>query len=297
MPEFVLRRFFTEAGYGCLIGMATLVPGISGGTVAYLLGIYTRLIAVLAALNADWWVALARLDTKRLAFPDWPLLPALMTGTLIVTALLIWGIGLHEWIAAWPRPFHGLFCGLIMATIWLFLFDTRFCPYRATVWFCGGATTGVLLLSGLSTQLPLHPLILFVAGAISLASMLLPGVSGAYLLLLLGLYTPMLDALATFDFAILMPFAVGGVSGLLLCARLLDYLLRYHRKPLLFFVNGLLLVSLWQIWPFSNLLSDATIHPVDSPWVVGIAFLIGLALTLLLHAARQRATKASLSHD
>lgn len=291
MAEFALRRFVAEAGYGCLIGIATLVPGVSGGTVAYLLGIYTRLIAVLAALNAGWWLALARLDTKRLAFPDWPLLPSLVTGILAAVALLVWGIGLHEWIAAWPRPFHGLFLGLIMATIWLFLRDTRFCPYRATVWFCGGATTGVLLLSGLSADVPLHPPMLFLAGALSLASMLVPGVSGAYLLLLLGLYTPVLDALATLDLAILIPFFGGGMFGLLLCARLLDYLLRHHRKPLLFFINGLLLVSLAQIWPFSTLQAGAVIHPANSPWAAGIACLVGLSLTLFLHAAHQRITK------
>lgn len=297
MAEFALRRFVAEAGYGCLIGMATLVPGVSGGTVAYLLGIYTRLIAVLAALNVDWWLALARFDVKRLAFPDWPLLPALMTGVLTAVVVLVWGIGLHEWVVAWPRPFHGLFLGLIMATIWLFLRDTRFCPYRATVWFCGGATAGVLLLSGLSADVPLHPLMLFVAGALSLASMLVPGVSGAYLLLLLGLYTPVLDALATLDLGILMPFFLGGMAGLLLCARLLNYLLRHHRKPLLFFINGLLLVSLEQIWPFSTLQAGAVIHPANSPWAAGIACLVGLALVLLLDAARRRVAKPGSPRD
>ena len=118
--------------------------------------------------------------------------------------------------------------------------------------------------------------------------MLVPGVSGAYLLLLLGLYAPVLEAIAGFDFAVLAPFAAGGVAGLLLCARLLDYLLRRHREPLLFFINGLLLVSLQRIWPFAALPAHATVHPANSAWAAAGALLAGLVCALLMMGAARR---------
>lgn len=284
-----LRRFLIEVGYGFCIGAAALVPGISGGTVAYLCGIYPRLIAALAALDLSWCAALLRLDTARLVCRDGPLLVALAVGLSAALAALAGVVELHQWIRVWPRPFHGLFCGMILGTILLFLRDGGYRWRRDVPWLCAGGLAGFTLLAGLSAQLEPHAPELFVAGSAVLVSMLVPGVSGAYLLLLLGLYDPVLEAISGLYAAVLVPFAAGGAVGLLLGVRLLHYLLRRHRAALLAFINGLLLVSLQRIWPFSTLPAAAAAHPANGPWVAGAALLAGLAVTLLLHPGRQRA--------
>ncbi len=268
------QRFLLETGYGFFMGAATLVPGISAGTVAFILGIYPRVIAALAALNADWWRALCRLDRARLAVDGWQLLLALGTGACVALLLLVGG--LLEWIQLWPQQFRGLFCGMILGSILLFLCTMGGGTLRLLWWLLAGAVTGMLLLTGLSlVALPVHPAALFLAGMIALATMLVPGLSGAYILLLLGLYETVLTAVDEFRLELLVPFAAGGLLGLLLFARLLNLLLRRYQTALLLFVNGLLLVSLQHIWPFAGELWAPTNRAAGTAVVVGLAITLG----------------------
>ena len=267
------HRFLIETGYGFVMGAATLVPGLSAGTVAFVFGIYPRVIAALAALNADWWRALCRWERARLAVDGWQLLLALGIGMGMALVLLVGG--LLEWIQLWPQQFRGLFCGMILGSILLFLLGMGNCTLRLLWWLLAGAITGMLLLTGLSfVALPVHPAALFLAGMIALATMLIPGLSGAYVLLLLGLYETVLTAVDEFRLELLVPFAAGGLLGLLLFTRLLNLLLQRYQTALLLFINGLLLVSLQHLWPFTGELWAATNR------AAGIAVVVGLAITL-----------------
>ncbi len=239
---------------GIAMGAADIVPGVSGGTVALMTGIYDRLIRAIVAVDRD---CLGLLISGRLSAVwqriDGVFLLPLLLG--IVTAIFALASTIHWLLEAYPQPLWALFSGLILASGMLLLRDEVLLNRLDRVlWFSLGVVIAVViafmpplaLLSGLPG--------LFVAGAIAICAMILPGISGSFMLLLMGMYTPVLAAVRNIEIVNLMVFAAGCVAGLASFSRLLDVLLRSYRMSAMAFLCGVLMGSLVAVWPWRRTL-------------------------------------------
>ena len=239
---------------GIAMGAADIVPGVSGGTVALVTGIYDRLIGAIVAVDRD---CLRLLVSGRLSVVwhrvDGVFLVPLLLG--IVTAIFALASTIHWLLEAYPQPLSAGFSGLILASGVLLLRDEVLLNrVDRVLWFSLGVVIAVViafmpplaLLSGLPG--------LFVAGAIAICAMILPGISGSFMLLLMGMYAPVLAAVRNVEIVNLMVFTAGCVIGLASFSRLLDALLRSYRMLAMAFLCGVLMGSLVAVWPWRRTL-------------------------------------------
>ncbi len=243
---------------GLAMGAADIVPGVSGGTVALMTGIYDRLIRSIVAIDKD---CLALLLSGRVRAVwhrvDGAFLLPLLLG--ILTAIFTLASTIHWLLDAYPQPLWAFFSGLILASGLLLLRDEVVLNRvdRVACFSLGVALAvtiaylpTVSLLSGLSG--------LFVAGAIAICAMILPGISGSFMLVLMGMYAPVLAAVRQIALTELMVFAAGCVTGLVSFSKLLDKLLRSHRMSAMAFLCGVLMGSLVAVWPWRVSVATAT---------------------------------------
>lgn len=286
-------RFFLS---GAVMGTADIIPGVSGGTMAWILGVYERLIALLSGIGPQtaallWrgrWRALG--EALDLAF-------VLPLGLGIVTAVLVMVtlVDLPGLMQAHPQPVYALFFGLIAASIPVLLAAER--HWRGGLLFLlAGTACGLALANLAPAQMPQGAWFTFISGALAISAMLLPGVSGSFILLMLGQYTLVLQAIGEADPAVLLPFALGCLSGLLGFARLLRWALARYHAPVVWLMGGLLLGSLWRIWPFRDVADDGPVWPeqaLSGDGALSCALMLGgAAVVAVLHriAAARRKT-------
>ena len=274
---------------GVLMGLANLVPGISGGTMLVATGVYTRFIAAVAEITTF------RFRTRSL------LLLGFVGGAALVTILLLAGsvkglVADHRWIM------YSLFIGLTLGGVPLVWRMAR--PGSPAL--LAGALAGLVAM-GLMTFGPVHGdggsgwLLLFVAGVAGSSAMILPGVSGAYLLLLLGQYQPILGAIdqvkqGQFDDAlgILLPVGAGVVAGIAGVSNLLGWALRRYEQATLGVLLGLLLGSVLGLWPFQHAVEPGAARSYYTPGLGPAAFgfllvAAGFGVTLLIDYLGRRA--------
>ena len=239
------------------MGAADVVPGVSGGTIAFISGIYDRLLASIAACTPDklLWLARGRFNDTWKAI-DGSFLFTLLAGILCSIATL-------ARVISYLLAEHGLlvwsfFFGLILISVYLVGREIeRWSPWTilAAIAGCGFA---YLITVASPMTLSVTPLTLFFGGSIAICAMILPGISGSFILLLLGLYSGVLHAVKTFDLVLLGCFMLGCVIGILSFSRLLSWLLGHARNITLAFLNGLLIGSLNKVWPWKETLSWRT---------------------------------------
>ena len=239
---------------GMAMGAADIVPGVSGGTVAFISGIYDELVTSLKNGPKSLLVLVkegpvAFWHQSNMAF-------FMVLGSGLVTSLILFASLIHTLLDTHPIQIWSLFFGLIIASviyIWLQVPN----KFALTSWLT--VLLGALLGFG-ATLLPAMPLepsliMFFFAGAFAICAMILPGISGAFILLLLGMYIPVTAALKGFDLPIIVVFALGCGCGLLAFSQLLSWLFHTYRQTTLLLMTGFLIGSLNKIWPWqiSNL--------------------------------------------
>lgn len=246
-------RPITRIAQGALMGAANVVPGVSGGTLALMFGIYERLIAAIRD-GARALARFARGDVRggieRLKSVEWGLLLPLAGGAF-VTVVVLAGL-LESGLEEYPEAMAGLFLGLVLASIVV--------SWRLPDWdrprLALMAVVGVVLFAALGWQTgPIadpSPLALFLAGAIAICAMILPGLSGSFLLLMFGMYEAVLAVIDERMIGDAIVFAVGAVLGLALFASLLTRLLERHHDTMLAVLIGLMVGSLRVLWPWPN---------------------------------------------
>jgi len=281
---------------GFLIGSAELVPGVSGGTVALVTGVYEDLIAsashVLGAARAlvlgpDRKAACLR-ELRR---TEWRLIVPVLAG-MILAVLTIAGV-MSTFVTDHPELARGLFFGLVAASI---IVPIRMLPdpHRAPALDAGlavlAAATAYFLVTlatgGSSTDPPLY--LVFGAAAVAVCALVVPGVSGSFLLLAIGIYTVTLDAVSERDLVYVAVFGAGAAFGLASFVQLISYLLREHRRTTLVVMTGLMVGSLRALWPWQSSSSGeasgpgallAPTAPVTGPLLL---MALGVAVVLLL---------------
>ncbi len=280
-PRFA-HDALAAAWRGALIGAADVVPGVSGGTMALVLGIYDRLLTALGNLTrAPLWRAV-RQRAWLLAWrsTDGSFLLGLVVGIAVSVIALA---GVIEGALETARPqVYALFLGMIVASTAVVASEVaRWRP--AAIAAAAGAAIGAAFIVGLTpVATPDAVWFLVLAGAIGICALVLPGVSGAFLLVLMGKYETVLGAIARADLATLLPFALGAGVGLLGFARLLSGWLRRFPDATHAALAGFLVGSLRRVWPWQP---DDAVRLVLLPPPDAVAAATGAALAVLGAAA------------
>ena len=289
------RAWAAGVARGFCVGTADLVPGVSGATVALVLGIYERLVAAIRGFDLAFAGRLLRFDLPGAARRvDAGFLLPLVLGIAIAAAFFTRVVSLAELMETHRVAVQSFFFGLVAGALAVLLGEAR--RGRVLRWpdvaaAAGGLAAGWGLAVAVPASTPETAWFVFAAGAVAAAAMILPGVSGAYVLLLLKKYTYVLAALGRLDFAVLVPFGLGVAAGLALLSRVLDWLLGRYRRPTLFVIAGLVAGSLWSLWPYRAAVDGRTVpawpDAVDATNLLLAA--AGVALVAALHlAARYR---------
>ncbi len=239
---------------GMAMGAADVVPGVSGGTIAFITGIYDRLIAAIASCtpNKLLWLARGRVR-ETWASIDGAFLFTLLAG--VITSIASLARLITYLLETHPERLWSFFFGLILVSV--FIIGRQITRWNAWTILAAIVGTGFayLITVAVPLQLPATLTVVFFAGSIAICAMILPGISGSFILLLLGLYANILTAVRSLDLMLIAVFATGCVAGLLSFSRLLSWLLANARNVTLAFLTGLMVGSLNKVWPWKQTLT------------------------------------------
>ncbi|WP_246378608.1 DUF368 domain-containing protein [Halomonas fontilapidosi] len=312
----MLKRHLGIFLRGAGMGAADAVPGVSGGTIAFVTGIYEELIHSIKQFGPSAYVAWRRgglpllVAHLNLTFVL-PLLAGIAISLISVAHLVVWLLD------DFPLMLDGFFFGLVAASA---VVVSRH-PADWQWWHLLPLVGGLLLAHGLPSLMPLvsqlgsPDLVLVVGGAIAISALLLPGVSGSFLLLTMGLYGTVMQGIRGFDLGLIGLFGVGCLIGLFGFSRLLSWLLRHYHTATLQLLVGFIIGSLPVLWPWRELVryqlgtegqmipldyryltpadfAELTGEPARLPAVVAL-MLVGAALVLLIGRANRAATPGS----
>jgi len=305
------KRGTKECAYlfltGFLMGSADVVPGVSGGTIAFIMGIYQELINTIKLFNLKLLRMVCKIQFKEvLDYLPWKFIGFLGAGIVFAIASLV-----H--LISWALEYHetyllSLFFGLVAASIFIVLKGLK--PNM-------GVFASVLIgsvfawwLVGLPPSESSHtPMILFLSGMIAITAMILPGISGSFILLVLGQYAYVIKAVKELEFFTLAMVAAGCVVGITGFSRILSWLLARHYQITVGLLAGFMIGSLRKIWPFKNELSfmqkpNGDSIPVtfentmpdfstNAWWICLLTAFLGGVLILALHGLRKFLSNAS----
>ncbi len=239
---------------GFIMGAADLVPGFSGGTVAFVSGIYDRLINGIKNFNLTALQLLRRGRLKELsAHISLPFF--LVLGTGLLTAVFSLSHVITHLINHHPVELWASIFGLVIGSTILLARETwrwRWPDWTGFV-LAGVATYWLVGLDAIQT--PPTPFYLFISGAIAICAMILPGISGSYLLIILGKYQQVLEAVNQRDFTALAFFISGIIVGILSFVHVVSWLLRHHRHVTLVVLTGVMAGALRTVWPWQEVVS------------------------------------------
>lgn len=281
------RSAFVHYLQGLLMGGADVIPGVSGGTMALIVGIYERLIHSIRSLAGS---AVFLLRGKRgeagarFREVDWWLVIPLGAGVL--TALVVGASLIPPLLERYPEESRAIFFGLILGSLsipWKRIGTVRPVHYGIAI----AAGLAAFLLVGLPPREILNPSLIavFFAAAIAICAMILPGVSGSFLLYVMGIYTATLAAVNARDVAYIAVFGLGAVIGLGAFSRVIDHLLRHRHDVTMAALVGLMGGSLRALWPWQDASRALLAPPADTAALVAFGLAVGgfAAVTLLAH--------------
>jgi len=302
-----LKRYLGLFLRGAGMGAADAMPGVSGGTIAFITGIYEELIHSIKQFGPSAFGAWRRGGLSGLAVHLnltflLPLLAGIALSLISVAHLVGWLLDTH------PLLLGGFFMGLVVASA---LVVSRH-PSDWRWWHILPLVAGLLMAYGLPSLMPLitqigNPaLLLVVGGAIAISAMLLPGVSGSFLLLTMGLYGTVMQGVRSFDLVLIGLFGMGCLIGLFVFSRLLSWLLRHHHTATLQLLLGFIVGSLPVLWPWKELIryqlgqegqkipldyryltpGDYALLTGDSPQLIGVLLLMLVGVVLVLGLGR-----------
>ena len=236
---------------GMAMGAADVVPGVSGGTIAFIAGIYDELINSIKSINMH---SLKLLFTGKIA-AFWKavngnFLFALLLGIAISVfslAKLITYLLLNEPVLVWS-----FFFGLVLASTWFVTKDIKGWNWKTVAGFVGGAVIAYYITVATPAETSTNLMFIFLCGAIAICAMILPGISGSFILVLLGKYFYVMEAVKTLDLVVLGVFAFGAALGITSFSRVLSYALKNFRNITLSVLSGFMLGSLNKVWPWKE---------------------------------------------
>ena len=244
-------RYIVLALKGCAMGMADVVPGVSGGTIAFISGIYEELLDSIRSVDAT---ALRLLLRFRLA-EFWRhingrfLLPVLLGIAVAIFSLarLMTYLLTNQPIAIWS-----FFFGLIVASALLVARPIGRWDWRTVLAFAVGAAAAWWITVATPAETPDDWWFVMLSGAIAICAMILPGISGAFILLLLGKYQYIMHAVGEFDIPVIAVFVIGAAAGIISFSHLLSWLLKHWHDVTVAVLMGFMVGSLNKVWPWKE---------------------------------------------
>jgi putative membrane protein len=272
------------------MGIADLIPGVSGGTIAFITGIYEGMLDAVGSVNKRSLLALTRLDFKGfLSIVHIRFLIPLVFG--ILSAIFLLARVMHYLINEQPIPTWATFFGLIGGSI-IIIFKELDNPKKPSnfIPLIIGAIFAWIMVSLIPVDTPTSSWFIYLCGIIGITAMILPGLSGSFLLLILGKYdfitgavkNPFVDG----NFVILLTFVAGSLTGVAGFTRVLNWFLKHYRSQTMAFLTGILIGSMKKVWPWKvvieskvvrgklRVLRDANIVPNDFTGEVALAALL-----------------------
>ena len=252
-------EYILTAVKGACMGAADVIPGVSGGTIAFIMGIYDKFVASLAAINAE---AVKLFFTGK--FKEfWRHINGGFLLSLVVgigVSVISLATVMQTLLSDFPIQTWAFFFGLIVASSIFILRGISGWGLREILFLIGGVVLGVVICTLSPTQTPDALWFIFLSGAIAICAMILPGISGSFILLILGKYQYILGAVSDLvagqnvvgNLLIIGVFAIGAIIGILSFSKFLHWLLSRWHKQALIILAGFIIGSLVKIWPWNN---------------------------------------------
>lgn len=286
---------------GALMGAANVIPGVSGGTMALLTGIFEKLIHTIKSFDVTAVKLACRFKFKELfEYIDFKFLSAIGIGvvaSILTVARILDYLFEHHALYVWA-----FFFGLILASVY---FVGKKIGRRSgsviTLFLLGTALAGSIAFMKPAAENASIPYLL-ICGAIAMCSMILPGLSGSYVLLLMGNYQlVMIKSISSFDLAVLAPVGIGAVAGLAVFARLLDWIFKRFHDQTVALLTGFIFGSLSILWPWKSEITetfgekvkvigyDYALPELNAETAIAIAIMVaGIAAIALVETTAQR---------
>ncbi|MEK7650003.1 MAG: DUF368 domain-containing protein [Patescibacteria group bacterium] len=245
------RLLFT----GFSMGIADLVPGVSGGTIAFLYGIYDELLFSIKQATGVFLSLLFK-GKMREAFQALPLrFLGLLFAGIATAAFGFAGLVTHM-LGNYPTLIWSLFFGFVLGSAAIIKKRVMRWDWTRIMLLLAGALITYAVIGISQLNFAPTPLAIFLTGAVAFCAMILPGISGSLIMVILGQYQHVIEAISERNFALLIYLAAGGAMGLALFARLLSWLLRHYHGNVMAFLIGMLLGSLRKVWPWQAAHAD-----------------------------------------
>lgn len=298
---------------GMGMGGADVVPGVSGGTIAFITGIYEKLLDSIKAVDFQALKLLFQLQFG--AF--WkkingnfllPLFLGIFTSLLSLTKVLLFLLANH------PIPLWSFFFGLIIISAILVLRVVDQWNWKIVLAAVSGAAIAYFITEASPAATPDAPWFVFIAGAVAICAMILPGISGSFILLIFGKYEHIIRAVSELDLVTIAVFGAGCIVGLLSFVRVVSWLLKKYHNPTVAVLAGFMIGSLNKVWPWKlpvsfrinshgervpyiteNVLPVEYNHQLDDPQVIlAILFMaLGIFLVVLIEKIANYKSKES----
>lgn len=246
--ERTLKEYAYLVFTGLTMGAADVVPGVSGGTMAFIMGIYQELIDAIKSVDLDLAKKALRFDLRGvLEQLPWRFLVTLGSGILLailtLAHLVTYLLDHHQ------TYLYAFFFGLVLASIVAISLDMKWSP-RTLMGLVAGTLFAYWIVGLVPNEGSHSPLVLLLSGCVAISAMILPGISGSFILLILGEYAYVIEAIKSLDIVTLLPFCLGCGLGLMAFARVLSWLFAHYERLTITLMVGFMLGSLRKIWPF-----------------------------------------------
>ncbi len=255
----MLRERIAIAAKGAAMGMAEVVPGVSGGTIAFVTGIYERLLEAITAVGPQ----LLPIYKAGGVIAVWREIQGAFLVNLLVGMLLGLGIGVFAisyLLAAYPPVIWAFFFGLILASVWYIGRMVSPWSWQEILAIVVGCGLALSIVMGSPAQGNTALWFVFLSGVIAISALLLPGVSGSFILLLLGMYSYIiptvksaLSGAGSGSWTVVFVFMLGCLTGLATFSRVLSWLFAKYPQPTLALLTGFMLGSLYKLWPWREI--------------------------------------------
>lgn len=277
--ERKLKDYLMLSVKGMCMGAADVVPGVSGGTIAFITGIYDELINSIKSINAA--------SLKMFFTGKWGEFWKMINGKFLL--FLLAGIGISvfslakiiTWLlVAYPVLVWSFFFGLVLASTWFVGKDVKERNWKTGLGFLLGAALAFYITVATPAETPSHFLFIFLCGAIAICAMILPGISGSFILVLLGKYFFIMEAVKALDLKVIAIFGIGACVGITSFSRLLSYALSHMRNITLAVLSGFMLGSLNKVWPWKETIEgvEQNVAPNAFVWQAVCLALLGFVM-------------------
>ena len=288
---------------GMGMGAADVVPGVSGGTIAFIVGIYEELIDSIKSINGE---SLKLLLTGKIA-AFWKAINAnfrlfLVTGIGIsvfsLAKVITWLLTEHP-ILVWA-----FFFGLVLASTWFVSKDIKKWDWKTILSYVIGIIIAFYITIATPAETPTNLPFIFLCGVIAICAMILPGISGSFILVLLGKYFYIMDAVKTFNIPVMLVFICGAAIGITSFSRVLSFALRKFHDVTIAVLAGFMLGSLNKVWPWKETvetytdshgvvkpLVESNILPNQLIWEATALMVLGFALVYFLEKLSSKTAK------